>query len=835
MPGAWSLVLGALVLGAAAPGTHTQAPGTRHPALVSLPIPGTSAELAEAAGVHRVDASTLPLDIVRIAFSSPDGPEESRVRAAIARVLQRDVPSAARLPLPLSAQTWRAKVLGGRVAEGRLAHAIFSSRSAALLYYGLMGVDPATLAWIESHPALLETLYRHPGVTAVYARSLRIRNDRVVTPGDGADDVWAATVGASPRTPDAFVAKLWSARAGRLAGLYDTVAHLDPPHQAFAIGTPGDTDRVERARNLLDAITTLEPQWRLADHPFRRPDVDAGVLLRTVRVSAAGQLAPPASRPVWSRVFGGVAERGPIDAAWLARRILEGGDSLARQRLDVFLFAQRALGATAAQDDEALVEALSGFARYPALMLTLEGHGLDARMFAAAIRSAAALAGRETVAIFQSGLAILDRARRSGSIGSAQSRAAIASLLDAARAPDAPEGLLAWVRDGLLATLSRAPAGREARDADALLISAMAGPRSSNERPIEWEGQRYRADLAAAERQRIASLRGIQDEPRIERALSSATARDLGPLAQSMMALVYADALGEPDGQPAAAGPVWRRHRFEGSYGGDLSRPIAWRLAAEVFAEGGWHLAGSILRLDLALAHLSLRRLDATEMPMPSVLPASSRRTLALSVAVIDPRALGDEDRDAIAEALSRGRARTAALVKDSPEFDRLAADAGLSEWRSNAARWALEADRPGAVPAALTLLELYRLGGGQARASWGTAAVPLDGCFCPGFPGPAAWEEFAGRPASGQMATQLADVMLRTAAALAARKLPAILARDVAAFAMQETIDRARPSHLDDWLPVAYAARDLTEAQFDDYIAALTAGGPLVPAGGSR
>ena len=111
-----------------------------------MPISAPTADLAAAVGVQRDDASTLPLDIVRIAFSSPEGPEEAKTRAAIARVLQRDAVPVARLPLPLPAKTWTARVFEGRVAEGRLAASIFASRSAALLYHGLMGVDPETLA-----------------------------------------------------------------------------------------------------------------------------------------------------------------------------------------------------------------------------------------------------------------------------------------------------------------------------------------------------------------------------------------------------------------------------------------------------------------------------------------------------------------------------------------------------------------------------------------------------------------------------------------------------------------------------------------------------------------
>jgi len=72
--------------------------------------------------------------------------------------------------------------------------------------------------------------------------------------------------------------------------------------------------------------------------------------------------------------------------------------------------------------------------------------------------------------------------------------------------------------------------------------------------------------------------------------------------------------------------------------------------------------------------------------------------------------------------------------------------------------------------------------------------------------------------------------VMLRTADVLSKRKLPALLARDVAAYAMQDAIDNGRPAYFDDWLPVALAARELPDARFDDYVAALTVAGPLTP-----
>jgi hypothetical protein len=222
-------------------------------------------------------------------------------------------------------------------------------------------------------------------------------------------------------------------------------------------------------------------------------------------------------------------------------------------------------------------------------------------------------------------------------------------------------------------------------------------------------------------------------------------------------------------------------------------------------------------------------------MPTPSVLGMTDRRTLALSVALTDPRSLTNEDRDAIAAALARGRARVVRLAADPAGLDAAADAAGLSEWRRTAMRWTV-ATTPARAIEGFTLLEMFRLGGGDGPASWGAAAAPLDGCLCLRFPAAVAWEEFTGRASTGQMATQLADVMLRTADALAARRLPALLGRHIAALAMQDVIDRARPAYFDDWLPVAFAARDLRDDQFDDYIATLTVAGPLVPVGkGSR
>jgi hypothetical protein len=56
-----------------------------------------------------------------------------------------------------------------------------------------------------------------------------------------------------------------------------------------------------------------------------------------------------------------------------------------------------------------------------------------------------------------------------------------------------------------------------------------------------------------------------------------------------------------------------------------------------------------------------------------------------------------------------------------------------------------------------------------------------------------------------------------------------------VVAFAMQDVIDVAHPSYLDDWAAFERAARDLPHDRIVDYVAALAADGPLRPVPGGQ
>src|SRR4051794_305011 len=792
---------------------------------MALPVPAQ--ELAAAIGLARADTANLPLDLVRALYAT-EAPTAS-TRAAVARLLAApDTPGGERVPLPLGAAVWRERILHAAVEDGRIAAAILGSRPNALLYHGLLGVDRETLEWFAANPDVLDRLRRRPGIAAVFARSLHVHGGAVVTPGDRAQAVWAALVGEDPSRPGAFITRLLDARDGRLAYLYDTIAHLDAAHQKFALTAARGATAVARAQALLDVAAEMAPSWKVDERPFFRPDLDVALVLASLGVDGEGTLDGLSARGLWERAFGERARSGPgdgtpVDAAWLAARILRVPMAVGRRRLDAFLFAQRTLmGSTG----EPAVDAIRGVTRYPALMLTLERNGVrGAAPFATAARAARGLdRDPDGLLLLQSLLATVDVCRAAGTVPIATAAQLTAALVDAGLSGRA--AMTGWAGAVLLPALRMAVGAPREATAEAVVVSA-AGGRLLREPPaIEWEGRRYAVDPAVAERARIARIRRAQGEPALDGALREPSAASSPrELADSPSALVYAVALGEPDGQAAGGGAVWKRHRLRASGRFDE----AWRTASESFGADGWHLAGSLLALETAMPRLALRRLDAGAVPVATQLSTTDRHVLELTVALFERGAIGDEAQRACAAAIGRGSDRVRALMADPASWQTVAREAGLSDWRANGIAWMLATD-PARVPALFTLAELHRIGSrGTLPAAYGGAALPLDGSLSR-RPVDSPWEEFTGRPTTGLLGSRLVDVQLRTALALDELRLPASILRDVAAFAMQEVLDTARLAYFDDYLTLAFAARDLNRARFEDYVAALTASGPLVP-----
>ena len=225
------------------------------------------------------------------------------------------------------------------------------------------------------------------------------------------------------------------------------------------------------------------------------------------------------------------------------------------------------------------------------------------------------------------------------------------------------------------------------------MILALAGRPRETPPVVDWEGRRYLVDVAAAERLRLTHIRRAQAEVPLERAFQSASSSQ-GPrdLVHSLTALIYALALGDPDGAALAGGAVWRRHRFVAE-GPGASEDTAWCVATESFGPSGWHLVGSLLALESAIPRLALRRLDPTSMPPPGRIGSSDRHAILLTVALMNPSAMTADDQAAVAAAIARGRERVEGLASRPDSVTQVAQDAGLSEWRANGLAWLLARD----------------------------------------------------------------------------------------------------------------------------------------------
>jgi hypothetical protein len=341
-------------------------------------------------------------------------------------------------------------------------------------------------------------------------------------------------------------------------------------------------------------------------------------------------------------------------------------------------------------------------------------------------------------------------------------------------------------------------------------------------------------DVVAAVVEDLARIQKLAPAGRVAHVVEPLTPAADAIAADALLSLAYAVDLGDPDGTALLAGNVARRHDFGFGLSDDEARArVAWDLPKqEVMPGSPWHVRGSALGLDVALASLTLRRVDTGRVTSAPTLTSNERQTFMVSVALMSPSNLTDADRDAIADAIDRGRTRVAQAT--TVTFDALADEIALDGWRRRAAKWSLTHDA-GRAGTMFSLTELLALGGGRALATfdaWGMGALATTGCLCTRMSPPGRWRNLTGRPQLGLLATTIADVNLHVAVLLRDLGLPAAIARHVLTAAVQDYIDEVRPSDSDDWLALARGAQAISRDRVEDDIAAITAGGPLVPDG---
>ena len=142
------------------------------------------------------------------------------------------------------------------------------------------------------------------------------------------------------------------------------------------------------------------------------------------------------------------------------------------------------------------------------------------------------------------------------------------------------------------------------------------------------------------------------------------------------------------------AADVSHRHDFGfGAKDSELRLRQAWSMPRQDVTPGvPWHVSGSLLGLDVALAPLTLRRLNFERVLDAPKLTTNERETFAVSVALMNPFDLRDADRDRIADAIDRGTRRVAALSGAQRRSTRWPTRSRWSRWRRRAIRVDLRA-----------------------------------------------------------------------------------------------------------------------------------------------
>jgi hypothetical protein len=79
-------------------------------------------------------------------------------------------------------------------------------------------------------------------------------------------------------------------------------------------------------------------------------------------------------------------------------------------------------------------------------------------------------------------------------------------------------------------------------------------------------------------------------------------------------------------------------------------------------------------------------------------------------------------------------------------------------------------------------------------------------------------------------MSRSVPDLNLQVAVMLSTLRLPASLAKFILGAVVQEFVEQVRPNDPDDWSTLVRAASVISRERIEDYVAAATADGPLVP-----
>jgi hypothetical protein len=851
------------------------------PGFFDLPVTGGTATY-EMLGLRPEERGHAMALLTRQLFTQSAGAIERSVavRNFVGQVLQpgktQEVAADTRpltIAAPLTADHWRDVLQLPDKAD--LFAAFINNRSAMLVAAGAMAADASTREFLERDRGLLRWIVKTaPAAFWISARSLKVEKDRVIVPGGtAAEPIWEGLTEVKVTRPGEFIRALLARDAGRLAWFYDAVGSTTAERRAAMLGAPPLPLQLEEMRALYGAFRSADSNWKLEEHPFLRGTTDPWIVASQIDV-AAGGVAPPAEQWFWEPLFdrGEIGRRSAMDVArgpaskvtlaWLTQKISMSSAKERRDRFEMVRFAQGVFpNLDGERGTEALI-ALGGFRRYRAVLLTLDRMGVtEPRVYARAIEAARQiddeLSGRDekhAVVAFQAALAILERARVTEGIAMPVAQQLVLSLADLVAPlegtpPSRPFPLLKeWLLTTLLEALpplvqpdqwTTAKTAYESRFLQALagrpqmMAGAdQSGPARRGALTFAWEGLDYRIDLFAAEHARIKRIREQIESPGLDAALAGG---DPDKISNALLAMIYTPALGDPEGPALLGGDIAQRHNFGLVGPAGMRRDLmAWSLPKEQVGDGSpWHVEGSILGLDIALARLALRRIADNDMPVAPTINLNDQLTFARTVMTIKAGTLHDAHRDRIVAAIARGRAKVDAAKAVPAAMGALAAEAQMPPAVRQTLPW-LMTRAPDAAPALFGLRDFFWLGTPDLEPAtldaWGIYAESLQSRLRTAMPPPSPWENFGGRADGGLLATQAPDLVLRMAEETARIKLPAQLIPSLLTFAALDYWHDVESRFADDWPAITRQALALSSSRVEDYVAALAGAGPLRP-----
>ncbi|MGH9175427.1 MAG: hypothetical protein ACRD1H_13770, partial [Vicinamibacterales bacterium] len=529
------------------------------------------------------------------------------------------------------------------------------------------------------------------------------------------------------------------------AWYFDTIAGMDQARLAAAwpAGTPDA--RREHAQALYEAFRDSEQQWKIAAQPYRRNFADAWTVVMLSKL-ADGRLAGPSAEGLWQLVFSGEGdsrrlardESPPMSLIRLVRATVTGSPRERRDKVEVFLLAQRIFPNPAREELPDIAAALSGFTRFRALFAALERMEISSpQTWAAVVKATRHVTDEaddrhESLAAFQAAIGLIERIRHVRTIDGPTTDRMLRTLADAIlRNKRVTRSIAAWIKTSFTQTLpplERPDAWTGATSYESCILQALAGPRERHTPSIQWEGLTYTVDLVAAEHDRLRGVRSQLPSPGLDVALNG---ENPGALAAALTALVYAPALGEPEGAVALGRDIATRHDL-GLGGTSIVRELRpWALPEERQGSGPWRVLGALIGLDLGLSRLALRRIAVEQMPPAPTLTLNDFATLTRTVVAMVPGELVDADRDELAQAIARGRQRVADAGGDIEAVSALAREAQVSAVTRQLLPW-LASRQPDSLVEIFTLRDLMWLGrpalSTRQLDRWGVAADGLDG-----------------------------------------------------------------------------------------------------------